>query len=72
MKLRWYPKNVLVAVVLFVAFGLALDSSVDVKRGAAVGVLALAVYLSLDTFLTFNPALWGQRKPRSTQRPFVR
>ena len=39
---RWYPKNVLVAVVLFVAFGLALDSSVDFKRGAAVGVPALA------------------------------
>ena len=70
MKLRWYPRNVLVAAVLFVAFGLALDLSVDFKRGAAVGVLA--VYLSLDTFLTFNPALWGQRKPRITQRLFVR
>jgi hypothetical protein len=72
MKLRWYPKNVLVAMVLFVAFGLALDLSVDFKRGAAVGVLALAVYLSLDTFLTFNPAQWRQRNSRSTQRPFVR
>jgi hypothetical protein len=59
---RWYPKNVLVAVVLFVAFGLALDSSVDFKRGAAVGVLALAAYLGLDTFLTFNPAQWRRHR----------
>jgi hypothetical protein len=63
MKLRWYPKNVLAAVVLLAACGFALDLAVDFKSGATVGVLALIAYLSAETVLTFNPAQW--RRGRS-------
>jgi hypothetical protein len=72
MTLRWYPKNVLVGVVLLAAFAVAVDLAVDFRRGAAVGVLALIAYLSLDAVLTFNPAQWWRhRTPRRSQDPFV-
>lgn len=54
MTITWYPKSVLLAVVFFAAFAVALNIAIDFRRGAVVGLTALLVYAFLDVMLTFN------------------
>ena len=61
MNVTWYPRNVLLAVVVLVVFVAALNLAGDFYRGAATGAAALIAYLSVDTILTFNPAQWWGR-----------
>ena len=66
MKLTWYPRNLVVAVVLLAAFAAALSLAIDFRRGAVVGVLALIAYVGLEAILTFNPAQWWRDRRSRT------
>lgn len=65
MRVTWYPKNILAGLALLVAFGVAVNVAVDVRRGITMGLLAGAAYVIVDAILSVNPALW--RRPQ--QRP---
>ena len=62
MRVVWYPKNVLVAVVLMALLAWALNLALDFRRGATVGLFALLVYLVFDLGPTFSPGAWRRKK----------
>jgi hypothetical protein len=66
MKFTWYPRNLLIAVALLLAFAAALNTAVDFERGAVAGVLGLIVYICTDVVLTVNPAQWWRQSVRNT------
>jgi len=62
MKVTWYPRNVVVAIVFLTAFAAAVDLAIDFRGGAIVGVVALIAYVGLETLLTLNPAGWWRKR----------
>ena len=68
MKVTWYPKNFLVAVVLLIAFAATLTVAMNFRAGATVGVGGLLAYLFLDVVLTFVPAQWWPERDHRSLR----
>ena len=64
MRVTWYPRNVLLAIVLLALFAWGLRTAVDFRTGAVVGLLALLTYLAFEVGSTFNPGVW-RRSHRS-------
>jgi hypothetical protein len=62
MRVTWNPKNILTGLALLVAFGVAINLAVDVRRGVAMGLLAGIAYLIVDVFLGVNPGVWHWRR----------
>ena len=62
MTVSWYPKNIVIGLILLGAFALALQMAVDAWRGAAVGIAAIVVCTVVDLMLTVNPAVWKRRE----------
>ena len=64
MTVTWYPRNILLGLVLLLAFAAVLGLAVDVQRGVAIGIGAVVVYAIVELVLSVNPATW-QRRGRS-------
>lgn len=62
MRVKWYPKNLLIAVVLTIGFGVAFKIASDVQRGVITGVAVTIVAGLVDSLMTFNWAGWGRRR----------
>jgi hypothetical protein len=62
VTISFHPKRLLVTAVFIVAFGSVLAAAADVKRGVAVGALAVLAYVFIEAFIAFNPAWWQGRK----------
>ena len=62
MRVKWYPKNLLIAVVLTIGFSVAFTIALDVHRGLLTGVAVTIVAVLVDTLMTFNWAGWSQRR----------
>jgi len=67
VTVTWYPKNIVIGIVLLAALAIALNVAVDVTRGVLVGVGAIVVCAIVDAVFTFNPALW-RRRDRAASR----
>ena len=66
MNVSWYPRNIVVGLLLFAVLALTLNAAVDVYRGVVVGLLGIATCTIVDLVFTFNPAVWqARRRPRS-------
>ena len=66
MNVSWYPRNIVVGLLLFAVLALTLNAAVDVYRGVVVGLLGIAACTIVDLVFTFNPAVWqARRRPRS-------
>jgi hypothetical protein len=65
VTVTWYPKNIVIGVVLLAALAVALNVAVDATRGLIVGVAAIFVCVIVDVIFTFNPVIW-QRHQRPT------
>jgi hypothetical protein len=66
MNVSWYPRNIVVGLLLFAVMALTLNAAVDVYRGVVVGLLGIAACTIVDLVFTFNPAVWqARRRPRS-------
>ena len=61
MTVSWYPKNIILGLILLAALAVALNIAVDVGRGVAVGVGAALVYAIVDLMFSINPAAWRRR-----------
>jgi uncharacterized membrane protein (DUF485 family) len=68
VTVTWYPKNIVMGVVLLSALALALNVAVDVTRGVLVGVGAIVVCAIVDAVFTFNPAIWRRRQRPTPQQ----
>jgi hypothetical protein len=65
MHVAWYPKNIVVGFALLALLGLALNTAVEARRGAIVGVTALVLCAIVDLIFSVNPAVWPlKRRPR--------
>jgi hypothetical protein len=65
MHVTWYPKNFVVGFALLALLGLALNTAVEARRGAIVGVTALVLCAIVDLIFSVNPAVWQlKRRPR--------
>ena len=65
MNVTWYPKNIVVGLALLALLGLALNTAVEVRLGAVVGLAAIVVSTIVDLFFSVNPAVWQlKRRPR--------
>jgi hypothetical protein len=62
MTITFHPKRLLATVAFLIAFGSALSVATDVRRGVAVGALAVLVYLLVEVFAVVNPAAWWQHR----------
>ena len=62
MRVTWYTKNILTGLALLVAFGIAVNLAVDVRRGVAMGLLAAVAYVIVDVILSVNPGVWRLRR----------
>ena len=62
MTVTWYPKNIVIGLVLLVALAVALNVAVDVTRGVLVGAGAIVVCTIVDAMFTFNPAIWRRHR----------
>jgi|KBSSwiStaDraftv2_1062776.scaffolds.fasta_scaffold4841355_1 uncharacterized membrane protein (DUF485 family) len=65
VTVTWYPKNIVIGIVLLAALAIALNVAVDVTRGVLVGAGAIVVCAIVDALFTFNPAIL-QRRQRPT------
>jgi len=67
MRVTWYPKNILAGLALLIAFGVAVNLAVDVRRGIAMGLFAAVAYAIVDVILSVNPAMWRwpQQRPKA-------
>ena len=67
MKITFYPKSLLIAVVVFIMLGATLELAVTVQQGVAVaGVLGVLAYLLIEIIeigLVVNPAAWRRLWP---------
>ena len=67
VKITFYPKSLLVAVVVFIMLGATLDLAVTVQQGvAAAGVLGILAYLLIEVMqmgVVVNPAVWRRLWP---------
>jgi len=62
MRVRWYPKNLLIAIILTIGFGVAFTIASDVQRGAITSVIAIAIAVFVEMLITFNWAGTGKRR----------
>jgi len=53
-----YPRNLLVGALMLALFAWGLNLALDFRSGAAIGVLALLLYLVFELGLTSNPSGW--------------
>ena len=60
MTVTFHPKRLLATVVSLAVLGSALSVATDVRRGVAVGALAVLAYLLVEVFAVVNPAAWWQ------------
>jgi hypothetical protein len=67
MTISFHPKGLLATAVFLVAFGAVLSVATDVRRGVAVGALAVLACLLVEGFAVVNPAAWWQGR-RSLRR----
>jgi hypothetical protein len=59
MRVTFYPRALLIAVVFLVMFGATLLLAIDVERGiATAGSLAVLAYVLIEVGWAFNPAAW--------------
>jgi hypothetical protein len=61
MRVTWYPRNLLIAVVLTISFGVAFAIASDVLRGVIAGVAVTVIALLVEGAMTFNWAGWRRR-----------
>jgi hypothetical protein len=61
VTISWYPKNIIVGLILLGAFAVVLNTAVSVSQGVLVGIGAAVVYALVDVFLSVNPAVWRRR-----------
>lgn len=62
VTVTWYPKNIVIGLVLLAALAVALSRAVDVHRGVMVGAGAIVVCTIVDAMFTFNPAIWRRHR----------
>ena len=62
MRVTWYPRNIVIGLVLVSLFAVAINLAADVTRGIAMGVVAAVAYLFVDVLLSVNPAAWRWRR----------
>lgn len=71
MSVTFYPKRLLLAVLVLILFGATVSLATDLHRAAAAGALALlsvVAYVALEAGLTVNPALWWRDRNASEDR----
>jgi hypothetical protein len=66
LAFSFYPKRLLATAVFIIAFGSVLSVATDLRRGVAVGILAVMAYLFVEVLIVFNPVVWWQQR-RSRQ-----
>jgi len=59
--MSWYPKNIIIGLILLAVLAVALSTAVNVGRGVAVGVGAALLYAIVDVMFSINPAAWRRR-----------
>ena len=62
MTISWYPKNIVIGLVLAAVLAETLQLAADVQRGMVVGVLGIVAYVIVDVLLSVNPAVWRRRR----------
>lgn len=62
MRVKWYPKNLLIGVVLTICFAVAFTIASDVQRGLLTGVAVTVIAVLVETLMTFNWAGWSRRR----------
>jgi hypothetical protein len=58
MTVKFHPRALLVTAAFFAVFGVGLLEAVDLRRGVAMGIVALIAYACIELFIGFNPAIW--------------
>jgi hypothetical protein len=58
----WYPKNIVIGLLLLAGLAMALQLAADVQRGIVVGALGVAAYVIVDVLFSVNPAAWQRRR----------
>ena len=67
MTVSWYPKNIIIGLILLAGLAVALNIAVNVGRGVAIGVGAALVYAIVDMMFSINPAAWWRRDRAPSQ-----